>query len=483
MDGSQKQSTSSTKKEESTALVTKEVRSFGVQTVERSSELASQAIAVAAQAEVEAAYKMAIMNPRHEENARTRILAACRNPAFAKKARYRKPVGKKEDPPGSGRWVFDYAEGPSIRFAEEMLRSWRNVLTQQVSLYDDPIKRVIRITTRDLEANMAYSKEITLDKTVERRNAKDREILGQRMNTNNQIIYIIRATEDELILKEAALASKVIRTNGLRLIPQHIVDEAMTECLKIIHDKAAKDPEGERRSILDGFNQRGISPIEIERFMGMPSAQFSPDDLVKLRDMLNSIEDGHATWAEYIEGTSVQVSDQIAEKSQPGTKGTALSTKLDTVKAERGIEASDESPSSQPAMKPAVKKPSVKPATSSSPQDPSQSTPSAQEEPGPEQRSQEESGASSQTEPTSSQPSEQAGTDLTPEELAIEIAWLEKRLKKSAVGTRKFNAVLGLMKVRLQKDQSPLDVLLPEKYHELATHLRRANASLQQENS
>lgn len=392
-------------------VATKETQGFGVITAERSAELASVAVASSARAEVEAAYVMALRNPRNEDDARAKIIRACSSPLFAATARYRKPTGKKEVAPG--RWEDNHVVGPSIRFAEEMLRCWKNVLTQQTAIYDDSNKRIVRITTRDLEANTAYSKEITLDKTVERSSDKGREVLGQRLNSYNKIAFIVRATEDELMMKESALASKVIRNNGLRLIPQHIIEEAMAEVDRVIREKIKQDPDAERRAILDGFAKRGVMPSDVERFIGCPSMQFSTENLVTLRDMLNSIEDGHATWAEYIEGTAVQTTDEIKEKSQPETKGKTVTSALKKVAEERNVKVE------------------TKPD------------------------------APVQQEPT--QPA-QDDTQHMSRKIRDEILNTEQYLKQTPEGTKKFHAVLGAMKVRLTSKQQPLDVIPEEQW-------------------
>lgn len=303
----------------------KATEGFGIQTLERSAELAAVAVAAAAKAEVESAFVMAIKSPRNEADARAKILGACTNPIFATKARYSKPQGMKQV---NGRWEQQFVVGPSIRFAEEMLRCWKNVLTQTTAIFDDSTRRIIKVTVRDLEANLAYSKEITLEKTVERRNAKDRIIVGQRVNSSNEIVYIVAATEDELANKEASAISKIIRNNGLRLIPQHIVEESMLAVGQMIKDRVTKDPQAEKTAILDGLTKKGVMPSDVERYIGCPAAQFTPDTLVQLRDVLTSIEDGHTTWAEYIEGTKVEISVELAAKSQPETKGAAILEKI-----------------------------------------------------------------------------------------------------------------------------------------------------------
>lgn len=293
--------------------------SFAGVSLEKSAELAAIAVAAAAKAEVESAYVMAIKSPRDEEEARVKIKRACQHPGFAAKAIYRKPVGGKFI---DGRYVPNYVQGPSIRFAEQMLLCWKNVLTQQTTIYDDDSKRLVKISTRDLESNVSFSKELTLGKSVERKQSKDRDVLGQRRNTKGEIVFIVRATEDELLVKESAEASKVIRTQGLRLIPQHIIDEALAEAQRVIREKISKDPDAEKRELLDGFASRGILPHELEAYLNdTPNAKWTPAQLLKLREMLTTIQDGAATWQEFIEPTPEADKQDMEEKSQPGTKG------------------------------------------------------------------------------------------------------------------------------------------------------------------
>lgn len=440
--------------QENKALVTKEVRAFGVETIERSAELSAIAVASSAKAEVEAAYVMAMKNPRNEDEARVKILASCRRPLFAAKAKYRKPQGGEYI---NGQWVAKHVVGPSIRFAEEMLRCWKNVGTQQTAVYDDATKRIVRITTRDLESNTFYSKEITLEKAVERKSSKDREVLGQRMNTNNAIVYIVKATEDELNNKESALASKVIRNNGLRLIPQHIIDEAMAEIDRMIKEKITQDPDGERKAILDGFAKRGVMPQEIERFLSKPSAQFSADDMLRLREMLTSIEDGHSSWQEFLDGTPSQTTNDIAEKSQVETKGAQVNQKLQAVVMERGVESV--APSEQAIAQPQSAQEPSKPEEQGNLQAPAKTSPTE--------------AAASQDPPVDSPEWIAANTQTIQ---AIQAA--EATLKETEAGKTKYQAVLSVMKVRLQKGQHPMDVLPREQRKFYLSQLQRAIAAM-----
>lgn len=306
---------------------------FGVTAMEVSAEMASKAVEASAKAEVESAYVMAMKNPRSEEDARAKIMQICRIPSFAMRAKYRKKVGRKQI---GQRWEDEFAVGPSIRFAEQMLRCWRNVLCQQTTIYDDGMKRITKVRVVDLESNVNYSKEITLEKQVERRASTGREVLGKRLNSDNQTVFIVRATEDEIVNKEAAHASKVIRNNGLRLIPQHIVDEAMKMVDQTILSKMQEDPNANRQALLDAFARLGVMPTEIEKYLGVPAAQFSVGHLSQLQEVLTALEDGQATWAEFAEAGPTDTGTRIAEASQPSTQGERLVSEMAAGEATTG---------------------------------------------------------------------------------------------------------------------------------------------------
>lgn len=262
---------------------------FGTVSQERSAELAAIATAAAAKAEVEASYVMALKKPRMEEDSRQRILALCKDPGFAQTAIYSKPVSGKE------------IKGPSIRFAEQAIRLWQNVKSIQTVVYDDPQKKIIRQTMIDLESNVSFSEDITIEKTVERTKPDaTRRVLSQRRNTMGNTVYLVEATDDEVQNKKNAHASKVIRNNGLRLIPEYIIAEAMDICHEAVTSKIAKDPEAEKRRCFDAFNDIGVMPSELEKYLGHPLSSISPKELAGLRAIYTAIDQGAATWAEYL---------------------------------------------------------------------------------------------------------------------------------------------------------------------------------------
>lgn len=412
----------------------------------QTAEIQAVTMSAKVKAEVHAAYMMAMERPRSEDDARVRILAACKSPLFAAKARYQKPVG------GSmvqGRWVPKTIQGPSIRFVEEAIRCWRNVYTQRTAIFDDDQKRVISIVTRDLESNTSYGEDVTIEKQVERRSATDRVVIGQRVNTNKDVVYIVKATEDELVTKTNAQASKAIRSNGLRIIPQHIVEEAMQVVDAVLRDKVRADPAAERRALLDGFASRGILPSDVERFMCKPAGQLTEDDLVRLRDMLTAIEDGQATWQEYMEGTQAQTTVMMGEKSQPDTKGAAVGEALGKMAQERGV---------------------VLPTTTQpQPTQPAQPADLPQGQP-----------QSTQAEPASTtQPKPTDPTPVIPQDQAQRDAIIEAETALCATdaGVKRYHALIAALHLKLPRGKAPMDVLPKEQWNFYLAQLKNATAA------
>lgn len=255
----------------------------------QSGELSATHAAASAKAEIEAGYLMAIRRPRNLDDVRTRILAAVSRPVFAETAEYSKPVGKTN------------IKGPSIRFAEVALQAAGNIRTSAVTVFEDERLRKVRVTVTDLETNISFGKEITLSKTVERSYVKDgQQCVGQRENSQGKITYIVIASEDELANKQAAAESKILRNEGLRLIPKDIIEEAM-QVAREVRAKNAGDPKAAVNKILDCFAGLGIKPSELEKYLGKPMAQLLPDDIEKLRGIFTSIRDGEARWSDYLD--------------------------------------------------------------------------------------------------------------------------------------------------------------------------------------
>jgi len=269
--------------------------------IERKGEVAIAAMAAKAKAEVEARYVIALQRPRNILETRNVILDSCKRPAFAHGAIYKKPVGGGKT-----------ADGFSIRFAEEAIKSMKNIAVDAMTIYEDEDRRTVRISVTDLESNTTYGDEISISKTVERRTLKEGQIaISERMNSNGIKVFLVAATDDDLLNKVNSAKSKAIRNSGLRLVPQDILEEAWDALLKTIA-KGGGDPKAETKKVCDGFASLNISPSELERYLGHSLETVSPKELQDLRGIWTAIKDEETSWAAVME---------TAKPKKPGKTG------------------------------------------------------------------------------------------------------------------------------------------------------------------
>ena len=301
-------------------------RDFGGSQIERGNQ-ATAALVAKAKAEIEARYTMAMHRPRRVDQVRQNILQECRRPGFAKAAIYRKPIG-------------DGVEGLSIRFAEAAARHFGNMAMEVVQIYDDEDTRIMRVSATDLETNVTWPQDVTVAKTVERRHLKKgQQCIAQRTNSFGDLIFIVGATDDDLLNKQGALVSKALRTCILRIIPGNIQDEAYDICNEILKDAAAKDPDAARNSMCDSFAELNIMPAMLEEWLGHGLAIATPTEIEHLRRTYVAIRDGEATWPEVLAARQEflasnkpkskldkavgKVEEKAAAKADPNAKGTS----------------------------------------------------------------------------------------------------------------------------------------------------------------
>lgn len=291
----------------------------GTQEIEVTGETAGAAAAAQAQALVTARYGMAIRRPRDWDDVRVRLLKECKRTSLAEVAIYSKPVGGSKP-----------IEGMSIRFVETALRVMGNVASDVMAIYDNRERRILRIATTDLESNTTYVRDITVEKVVERRSANGREVISSRRNSGGQTVYLVAATDDELLNKEGALISKALRTNGLRIIPGDLVDECENQLRTTMRERDKADPDAARRKLADGFMTLSILPSELAKFLGHEIGTASPAEIEELRQVFTAIKQGEVSWKDALAAKTDTPLEE--ERPKPDAKTQALKEQLDKKK-------------------------------------------------------------------------------------------------------------------------------------------------------
>jgi hypothetical protein len=292
---------------------------FGSREVERRHEVSASAMSAQATAEVQARYIMARQNPRDDDNVRVRLLKECRRPTFAKRAFYSVPRGNK---PGRLTGTQNRIEGLSVRFAESAIRHMGNVLQSTRTVYDDDVKRMVTVSATDLETNACYSRDVIIEKTVERTDPKPGAvILAKRTNSAGKIVFIVQSTEDDLLMKESSLVSKRFRTEAIALLPADTIDECERQIVKTVMAEDARDPDAARKEIADGFASLNVMPSDLKSYLGHDLSQCSPVQLADLRGLFAAIRAGDLTWAEV--ATSKGPSPDADDGGKPDDKPAA----------------------------------------------------------------------------------------------------------------------------------------------------------------
>ncbi len=284
---------------------TENVESAAVKVMEFG-EIGMSAAAAMSKAMVESRYLMALRNPRSWDEVRQDILSECQRPSFAanKSSFYHKPIGKG-------------VEGLGIRFVEVAIRCMKNVLVETSMIHEDDNKELYRVSVTDLESNITYPMDVKVTKTVERsKPLNDGSYIAVRKNSYGGDVFTVPANDDDILNKRMALISKAIRTLGLRIIPGDIQDEAEETILRIRKDKAAADPEGERKKIFDAFISVGVKAKDLALYLDHDLGTCSPKEIVELRGLYGAIKDGEATWQTAMENKMAQTSKDGSEPSE-----------------------------------------------------------------------------------------------------------------------------------------------------------------------
>jgi len=291
---------------------------FGTEAVAMRGERASDAVAARETASVQARFVMAMQRPRDTMDFRTRLLHECKRPGFAEVAMFARPVGKAKHKV-TGKWEETIATGPSIRMIETCLQLYRNVQASTTTVYDGPELRIVKVLVIDFENNISFEQEVNVPKCVEKRGydgqpPKGRDVISQRINSQDEVTYLVAATDDEVTIKQAALVSKALRTCGQRLLPRDVIEEAIAQVAKTKLDATKQDPDAAKKKILDAFATLGIMNSDIAAYLGHSMEKATPVEIERLRVVYSSIKQGESTWDDFVSAANTTPEPELQEE-------------------------------------------------------------------------------------------------------------------------------------------------------------------------
>lgn len=271
--------------------------------------------------EIKLSAQIALMMPRDEKAATDALLELCDDPVFADQAIWEKKQGRKKDET-TGQWVDNYIDGYSIRFTEAATILWKHIRSSDTVVLDTegdgdrPGERTIAVSVWDCQANTSYSSQVHLRKVVERSNADGRQVISERLNSNNRVVFLVHATDDEMQNAQAAKVSKAIRTLQIRILSPRLKKVCWDRCNRTLRTEAERNLPEKRKQMVAGFAAVGVSLAMLERQLSHSIDATNVDELMALSNVLRGIREGETTWKEYV-SPPVVVDSEGDEKPTP----------------------------------------------------------------------------------------------------------------------------------------------------------------------
>jgi len=276
-----------------------------------------------AQAVVQARYVMAIQRPRNEAQFRSRLIDAVGDPEFAALCEYSRPVGKEKN--AQGKWVEKVAKGPTIHLLRTALRLFGNNGSEPAIITETPDLRIGAITISDYESNFHVVRTYAIEKRIEKRGYPNREtrqiepppgreILGTRINTDGEEVFIVRMNLDELRKEELRQTALAKRAAAEEFLPRHIIRAALLKAVKTTHDADARDPAGARNKLIDAFAELRIMAADLEFYLGHSLERLTSEELSDLRGVWTRISNEEASWEECLRERNPSGSTEDADK-------------------------------------------------------------------------------------------------------------------------------------------------------------------------
>lgn len=250
--------------------------------------------------------------PRELNGAHAELMAACKSKAFADVAFYSVP---------------NRGSGPSIRFAEEVARVYGNFQYGHRELSRDDNKSEVEVYAWDMEKNNRSIRQITVKHVLDTKNGP--KPLRDQADIDNKI---------------ANVASKQVRGRIMALMPKWLVEDAIQECRKTIAGNNEEPIESRVRKMTQAFARWGLTPKDIEKYLGHSLDQTVADEIVELTGVFNALKEG-APVRDYFPADEGEASeDQQAAslkqtatgaRSTSATQQTKASAKQETAKPDQ----------------------------------------------------------------------------------------------------------------------------------------------------
>jgi hypothetical protein len=246
------------------------------------------------QAEIQSALMVAAARPRDEQYALDRIKNACQRPGLAASAEYCYSRGGTE------------IIGPTIDLLTVIANQWGNVLYGFRELAETQQDSTVEAYAWDLETNAKRAVTFTVKHA---RHTKS----GTYPLTDPRDRY------ENL----ANMAQRRVRACLEAIIPPDVVEDAVQQCRETLKANADVTPDSIKK-LTDAFSKIGVTQEQITKRLGRRLDTMQPAQLVSLRRVYKSIQDGMSKvedWFEQPEGaTPAKTATEAATEALKGRK-------------------------------------------------------------------------------------------------------------------------------------------------------------------
>ena len=218
--------------------------------------------------EIEASVLLAKRYPRDEKLAVNRIINSCSRVALAENSIY------------SFRRGGQTVEGPTIRLAEVIARSWGNLQFGVKEVERAANHSIVEAFCWDLETNVRSAKEFSV---LHVRDTKQ----GQKQLTNERDIY-------ETVANQGA---RRLRNCILSCIPEDVLSIALENVNHTLLKAAqgtAIDMQARIRTMIEAFQELKVTRAMLEEYLGSKPEAATDKQIVALQKAYASLKGGHS---------------------------------------------------------------------------------------------------------------------------------------------------------------------------------------------
>jgi len=239
-------------------------------------------------AEVQAMVLMAKRFPRDPIQATERILNECQRQGLAEVAIY-----------SYARGGTDIA-GPSIRLAEAIARAWGNLDVGVKELSQSNGQSEMMSYCYDMETNVRHVKLFT--------------VKHERFTKKGS--YKLEDPRD-VYEQTANQAARRLRAVILAAIPGDVIEAAVSQCEQTLKAKADTSPEAVKKMV-EKFSEIQVTKDQIEKRIQRRVDAITPAQIISLRKVYNSINDGMSVASDWFE--VVDASETPMDNLKTGTE-------------------------------------------------------------------------------------------------------------------------------------------------------------------